>query len=136
MCQMCLERGGKTWAGSDPTCAFEDGASFSRDNWNCATVNAIRDICYEGQRQLQRGVDYQYCDDQKYATINIHDILTDDETINLGDALWVSWYKNRGRTDEMWMLGGGDPPRLPTEQDCRIIIRKYYKNAPPHTEGG
>lgn len=45
-CKACEKRG-KTWEGDDPRCAFED-REFD-DNWKCATVGLIRDICYEGQ---------------------------------------------------------------------------------------
>lgn len=93
---------------------------FDRDhNWNCQTVNKIRDICYEGQ-DLPNGIDYQYCEDQKYATIKV-----DEVGIN-ADALWVSWYKNRGGTDAMWLLDDGWNPRKPTEKECLKII-DYYK---------
>jgi len=116
-CQMCEKRG-KNWEGGDPTCAFTD-TLFSPDNWNCATVNAIRDIVYEGQ-ELQEGVAYQYCDDMKYATIDVSDI----EGV-MGYCLWVCWYKNRGGTDALWLLDSRDRPRPPTEGECRRIIEHY-----------
>lgn len=118
-CKMCRERV-KDWNGSDPVCAFD--GEFA-GNWNCATVNAIRDICYEGQPDVP-GVVYQYCDDQKYATINISDIETPDGS-GLGFALWVLWYKSRGGTDAMWLLDKYEPPRIPTEEECLLIIEHY-----------
>lgn len=120
-CNMCKERG-QTWNGGAPQCAFEDGGVFSPDNWNCATVNAIRDICYEGQ-DLPYGVDYQYCEDQKYATIKT------DGIEDMPMALWVSWYKSRGGTEAMWLLDNYDPPRQPTEQECVDIIEAYKQQA-------
>jgi hypothetical protein len=45
----------------------------SKDNWNCQTVGLIRDLVYEGQ-ELKQGIQYQYCSDQKYATIKIDDV--------------------------------------------------------------
>jgi hypothetical protein len=115
-CKLCKSRV-KDWHGSDPVCAF-NGAF--KENWNCATVSLIRDICYEGQT-LKHGVDYQYCDDQKYATIKTDDI----EGLDRALALWVSWYKNRGATDIMYLLFSGKPPRVPTEQEC-VLIAEYY----------
>lgn len=129
---MCLERG-KDWNGSDPKCAFLDGA-FSADNWNCATANAIRDICYEGQDQMPHGVDYRYCDDEKYATIYVDHIGRGDVWAGiespdgmeyLAMALWVAWYKSRGKTDAMWLLCSSDGPRPPTEAECLRIIAAY-----------
>jgi hypothetical protein len=118
MCGLCEKRG-KTWNGSEPQCGFDTGV-FG-DNWNCATVNAVRDICYEGQELLPSGVDYQYCEDQKYATINIDHIEIDGRPL----ALWVSWYKNRGRTDAMWLLFDDKPPRKPTEAECLAVVAAY-----------
>lgn len=118
-CRMCLARG-KTWKGDDPTCYFDN----PDENWNCATISAIRDICYEGQ-ELAAGVNYEYCDDEKFATINIYDV--DDKKGNyIGRCLYVAWYKSRGGTEALWVLNGeGDTPRRPTEEELLAIITYY-----------
>lgn len=120
-CAACLKRG-QTWSGSAPACAFE-GESFSAVNWNCATVNAVRDLVYEGQKKLPYGVAYQYCEDQKYATVYIDHI----EDLPSGRALtlWVTWYKSRGGTDALWLLDDSSAPRPPTEADCLAILAAY-----------
>jgi hypothetical protein len=100
-------------------CAFETEI-FSKDNWNCCTLDLIRDLCYEGQK-LHPYINYQYCEDQKYAIFNISYLDEID-----GDALWISWYKNRGKTDSIWILDSYNIPRLPTEEEC-ILISKYFK---------
>lgn len=120
-CKACRKRG-KTWQGDDPRCAFETGA-FG-DNWNCATVGLIRDICDEDDG-LPNGVDYQYCEDQKYATVKVDHIeALDDRPL----ALWVSWHKRHGETDAIWLLFENKPPRLPTEQECLLIAQAYGSN--------
>lgn len=119
MCKLCKERG-KTWKGEDPTCGFSSGV-FG-DNWNCATVNAVRDICGDGE-DSPRGIDYQYCDDRKYATIKIDHLDLTGRPL----ALWLSWYKNRGSTDEMWLLFSNSPPRKPTEAECLAVIAAYTR---------
>ena len=86
--------------------------SNSNNEWNCQTVNLIRDLVYEGQK-LKPGIQYMYCEDQKYATIKIDDIYIKDQRI--GMTLWVSWYKQRGATDALWILDSYDKPRKPTE---------------------
>lgn len=116
-CAMCNARG-KTWQGSDPKCAFE-GATFSGENWNCATAGEIRGFIDETSGRVQ----YMFCDDQKYATIAVHDLRLPSGS---ADALWVYWYKNRGRTDAMWLLGSG-PPRPPTEADCLVVAEALLK---------
>jgi len=116
-CDMCRSRG-KTWNGDDPKCSFPRGGIFSADGWNCATSNGIRDLC--GQDEKHPSSDYRYCDDQNYSTIKIDEV---DLESGPAMALWVSWYKRRGRTEAMWLLSNYDPPRLPTAADCAAIIQ-------------
>lgn len=115
-CRMCSERT-KNWNGADPKCSFPSGGAFTPDGWNCATTNAVREI--SGQDEPHPLADYRYCDDQNYSTIKIDGI---DLPSGPALALWVSWYKHRGRTEAMWLLSQDNPPRLPTAADCEAII--------------
>ena len=117
-CVACRERG-QTWRGDAPRCAFSEGV-FG-ENWNCATVNMVRDVCYEGQ-VLDPLVHYQYCDDQKYSCINLYEVegLSGDPY-----AAWLTWYKNRGRTDQIWLLYNHQPPQRPTEKDILKIVEYF-----------
>lgn len=65
-------------------CGFSDDGVFDPDNWQCATLNILRDIAKE-LKQIQ------HMEDTSLATIPISD---DDR------AGWIvlSWYKSRGRT--------------------------------------
>jgi hypothetical protein len=101
------------------TCYFEN----SKENWNCETVNLIRSICWEYE-QLKPGITYQYCDDQKYAVIDISEVLLNDTYIGL--SLWLTWYKNRGGTDALWILDSYREPKKPTEEEL-IAIYSYYE---------
>ena len=134
LCAACRARG-KPWKGDDPRCAFDNkNRLFQEDNWSCATVEGIRDLCYEGQAKLPPGVDYQYCDDQKYASINIDKVELEGSGIGL--CLWLTWYKSRGSTDEMWLMNPRNAildspyplgaPRPPTEDEV-LAITAYYK---------
>lgn len=116
-CAACKARG-QTWSGSPPKCAF-DGFE---NNWNCATLNALREIVYEGQWPMPPRVDYQYCDDMKYATVYLDDV---DLPTGPAMALWVAWYKSRGGTDALWLLDSSGAPRRPTEADCLAICAAY-----------
>ncbi len=118
-CKMCRERR-QTWKGSPPVCYFDNPSQ----NWNCATLNAIRDLVYEGQ-ELKDGIHYEYCDDEKFATVNIYNI-DDDKGDYIGRCLYVAWYKNRGATEALWILDGEDDiPRAPTEKELLAIINHY-----------
>ena len=89
--------------------------------WGCETVGLIRDLVYEGQK-LRRGIHYEYCDDQKYATINIHDVETENGFI--GYCLFLTWYKQRGHTDQILILDDTGC-RKPTEEEL-LAIHKHY----------
>lgn len=125
-CKMCRERSPKELAwftGSQPRCAFVSGI-FSPDNWNCATAGAIRTICSEYDREdLPQGVSRTWHEDQHYATILIVDAPR-PEKVWFGDVLFVQWYKSRGRTEEMTLLGT-ETPRRPSEAECLAIIEHY-----------
>jgi len=115
-CKMCKERG-KTWEGSDPKCYFDND-----HNWNCATLNAIRDICGDWDTDPRDGVHLTYCEDEKYATIKVDEVdLGTDDYI---PCLYVQWYKRRGETDALWLLGEGIA-RKPTEAELLAIIKHY-----------
>jgi hypothetical protein len=102
---------------SDPRCAFPENGPFTADNWNCVTANAIRDICDDHPASK-----LQWQGDQNYATVQLGDY--DDMELESGDslALWVTWYKRRGKTSAMWILSEEEAPRLPTAADCERII--------------
>jgi len=51
-CRLCEQRG-KTWEGSDPKCAFES-YGFSHDNWNCATMNRLREIAKRYSEKIEK----------------------------------------------------------------------------------
>lgn len=133
-CAMCKQRG-KNWDGADPKCAFLNGGSFTPDNWNCATVNAIRDVCGEWGDERHPAVDWRAHNarmdsgDQKYATIEIDDSIELPSDNHEGRALclWVTWYKLRGRTEAMWLLSEDGDPKRPTEADCLAIISGVEK---------
>lgn len=124
-CKMCRERG-KDWSGDDPKCAFPKGGPFTADNWNCATANAIRDLC--GSRwdpTDPKGVKRGGSEDQYWATIELDCVDLEDYRV----CLYVGWYKNRGRTEAMWLMPDVGDPRPPTEAEALAIIELYKEHA-------
>ncbi len=103
ICRLCQERG-KTWEGSEPKCAFDNSFNiFNEDNWNCATMNMLREI---GENNTI------YHDDQNACLLRgvAHDHVV------------VSWYKNRGCTEQAYMINGDGVKDLSLEE-AELIIK-------------
>lgn len=79
-CPRCTERG-KTWNGDDPVCGFHEDGSLNENNWNCATLNALREMGEPNR---------VWCDDSNMTIVQRFDV---------GHGI-LSWYKDRGRTDD------------------------------------
>lgn len=125
-CKKCGHK--KTWNGDDISCPFQTDSEFG-DNWNCGIIGEIRDICEAAMNGEDHRLHYQYCEDQKYVVINTDCIQWDDYSDNpepLGLCLWVTWYKSRGRTDQMWLLNSHGQPVKPTFEQLQIVV-SYYK---------
>ncbi len=80
-CPRCSTRV-KDWNGDDPKCGFDENGNFLENNWNCATLNALRDIAEENK---------VWSDNQN----NVSVIQKSD----VGHGI-LSWYKHRGQTDD------------------------------------
>jgi len=84
-CPRCQARG-KTWLGDLPRCAFTGTGQFSADNWNCATMNALRLFTQE-----------IYCQDHTLGIIAIPELSRDCGFDDLmPNFLVLHWYKTRG----------------------------------------
>lgn len=87
VCRRCAERV-KDWHGDDPKCAFITGV-FDSGNWNCATMNALRDVVGDPWDSD----DWLWSEDQY-----------------LGRLAWdgvfivLSVYKRRGRVEGAWIV--------------------------------
>lgn len=94
-CPRCATRV-KTWKGDDPKCAFPDGV-FTADNWNCATMNALRDV------QESRGNVTAYMDDEWAATlpVRIDPPVDGDPTVFF---IIMQGYKRRGRVQQAYEM--------------------------------
>jgi hypothetical protein len=126
---MCQEQG-KTWEGAAPTCYFDN----PQGNWNCATVNAVRDILtpdgfWVDKDKLPKGVCVVFGDDMTYGLVCLQDIDMPDD-LSPCECLYIQWYKRRGATEALWIVGedeGNSQPRRPTENELLAIIDHYKK---------
>lgn len=87
VCWRCTQRG-QTWAGDSPTCGFPDRKGFVGSNWNCATLNELRDQAEESK---------VYNEDQYAALLPIPDS---------GEFIVLSWHKQRGCTEAACVING------------------------------
>jgi hypothetical protein len=124
-CKVCGCK--KTWNGDDMSCPYQKPSSVFGANWNCGIINQVRDLCDLAMEGKDYRLHYQYCEDQKYATIQT-DCIDDEIDESLGLCLWVTWYKSRGGTDAMWILCNYEPPRKPTFKDLERIVKYYQLN--------
>lgn len=81
-CERCRKRG-KTWPGDDPRCAFLGDGVFRAKNWNCATLNELRDWA-----DIQETV--VWSNDQNAAVVTAP---------RAGWHVVLGWYKRRGSTE-------------------------------------
>lgn len=129
---MCLARwdswGGvrPDYLGSDTRCAFRDGQPFSDDNWCCATIGALRELVEDiGRPGIHVGY---YCDHtQSVAQLDVYEVeWPEDGSDNApGFVLWMTWYKSRGATEGLWLMGDLDVPKRPTEAQVLAVLKHY-----------
>lgn len=110
-CKMCKERGKPPWFGDDPRCAFESGV-FNTDNWNCATMNALRDLAEK--------LGTTYRDDLAAGSIGYVPFENEDYS----GYIVMTWYKNRGRTDNAVVMWVDEPLRELTEEDALLALEQ------------
>ena len=79
-CPRCQERV-KDWEGDDPKCGFDENGNFLETNWNCATLNALRD---------KANANRVWSDDYSMSII---------QTFDVGFGI-LRWYKSRSQTDD------------------------------------
>lgn len=119
-CKLCCSTK-KNWSGSPRKCAFVSGV-FSGDNYVCETMRDIKFLLMDHHQDLDVA-NLQYCNDDWYATVNVDDIdFENDRPL----CFWLSWYKNRGRTQSALLLFDDGSSRAPTESEV-LLITEYVK---------
>ena len=108
ICPRCAARG-KTWVGSDPKCAFESGV-FSADNWNCATINELRNLGDDSP--VRYALDYKA----------VMFVRSD----GYGHVV-LAWYKDRGKCDIAVDLNAGVLTQLSLEEAERLIKKEEQR---------
>lgn len=118
-CEACKTRV-KFWKGDDQKCAFASGPEWSQDNWNCATTGLLRSL-FDDNSKLPEGVSHQWGDDQNTGMVCAQGLKSEDRPL----SMWMTWYKSRGRTEQMWLMFDNKPPRRPTEAEIVALASLY-----------
>jgi hypothetical protein len=109
-CTRCRERG-QTWRGDAPRCGFYENGAFNSNNWNCATLNALRDR-----------VANPLWNEDDHAGLVAYSEEREDGSINTV-YLVLRWYKSRGRTDAvLWWEGDGMFPGTITLPEAEAVL--------------
>jgi hypothetical protein len=110
-CPRCIARG-KTWQGDDPSCGFDPSGVFTADNWNCATLDSLRDLevaeeCYDSDQRL------------RVVPLN-------------GKFIILGWYKARGRVEVARMVDSEkvEPLTLQAAEEWLTAYGVGMPNAP------
>ena len=94
-------------------CAFSNGI-FSSDNWNCATMNKLREIVKKA------GLFWR---DDDIGSIGVLPVDLDE----FYGFLIMLWYKERGQVEQAILLSSERPPALLTLDLALKIIKNYEK---------
>ena len=121
ICKLCKERG-KTWEGSDPICAFPHGV-FDKRNWNCATMNRLREIVKSEDNEFT----FYHRDDYITNSIGIIFCGSGFDAEVEGLTLIMKWYKDRGATDNAFLLDESGRIMPLTEELALKIIKSVNK---------
>lgn len=105
-CNRCQKQGQPDHFGSPVKCAFINGI-FDSDNWQCATINVLRNLIHEDTQPLAK---FYTREDMRQGSLGVISIPEyDTEGLQQG-YLIMSWYKNRGRTGQAWVFWDDDIP--------------------------
>jgi hypothetical protein len=122
-CPRCRSRG-KPWPGDNPQCAFSNEQQvFDTDNWNCATMNELREIvepiCWDGK--VEPIMPFWGCrrEDTSIGVIWLPGGTAED------GWLVMTWYKRRGRTGRAMIMVDDEEPQVLTLQQAERLLAQY-----------
>lgn len=97
-----------------PKCAFKSGDMFESENWDCGTMNRLRQIVEEnGGNGMRYQSAWLSSDQQNLGTISLGD----------GRFITIGWYKSRGRTEYAALIDQYESFDL-FISDARLAIEK------------
>jgi hypothetical protein len=101
-------------------CAFETGV-FSSHNWNCETMNELRDFVDEDAEREGDKTARWWHDDDNMAIVPIPQNMIEDVQRGM---LVMGWYKRRGRTGTALVISDDVAEPL-TLKTAEYLLEKY-----------
>ena len=124
-CKLCIEAGQPEHFGSEIGCAFD--GEFT-DNWNCSTLGKLR-VALAGGDDWGRVTDSSLIktfvrEDQTTVLVDLRfmDWEKMDDNEVTPDSMFVTWYKRRGRTEQVFLMYDDQEPRQPTESQVLDVV--------------
>ena len=115
-CSLCGRT--KDWNGDLITGPFQE-EDFTSNNWRCGQINRLRDLIQSRIDNGNSGVVALRIEGYTQALLDLQDY----EEISCDYiSLFVAWYKDRGRTDQILLISREGVPTAPSfEQLDRIL---------------
>jgi hypothetical protein len=114
MCKLCVEKGLPNCE-----CAFNKEGLFQKDNWNCVTINVLRDIAEEFNL-------IKYGCDISLAVLDTPSVRINEEDSEPDGWCILSWYKQKGAISNAIFMS--DEIEKPMTLDQANAIINLYKN--------
>ena len=111
----------KDWNGSLISCPFHDG-DFNSNNWRCGHIKRIRNLVESRIEDGNSGVASLRIEGYTQALIDLQDY---EEVSCDYISLFVAWYKDRGRTDQILLFSREGVPTVPSF-DQLVQILAYF----------
>jgi hypothetical protein len=118
MCELCVKRGKPANFLSEPKCAFDTFGNFVTDNWQCATMGALRDLL-ENTWEHIRSVQDENCGIVPFDIFG--SVASKSLPVHTG-FLVLQWYKTRGRTNQAYIISPDSTTTFPLTLNLATAI--------------
>ncbi len=102
-------------------CAFDESGKFQSDNWNCQTMNRLRELC--GEDGEEREDAWYWRNDIASSSIGVLPI-PDVMDIETGGYVVMTWYKRKGNIGNAIIVRSNEESTPLTLEVAEVILRE------------